>query len=374
MKKLFLALTVLLFLAACTVSENIPPTSVPPTQTQPVTINLPLVDSPQLTQFYFLNENDGWGVTELQVIRTNDGGATWYDATPAASAQFGYAPSVFFDAQTAWILISSDDTTTGTLHHTTDGGSNWNSSAVPFGYASLQFLDSSNGFAMADLGAGAGSQGVAIYKTTDAGTTWQMVFQHEPGMEKSLPLGGQKYGFTFLDASRGWVGGTLPVDNYIYLYRTRDGGAAWSEVNLALPAGYESAQTGNYGPQFFSATEGILVVNLVMSSDPGFVTVVYRTGDGGETWAPGQVISFGRPSDFHSASDGVAWGGGQFYVTRDAGQTWGAVTPNEDFNASLSSFQFASPLIGWALTTNEASDPSLYKTTDGGTTWTLLIP
>jgi photosystem II stability/assembly factor-like uncharacterized protein len=145
-------------------------------------------------------------------------------------------------------------------------------------------------------------------------------------------------------------------------------------MNLALPAGYESAQTGNSGPQFFSATEGILIVNLVLPSDPGLATVVYRTTDGGETWTSGQVIPSGRPADFYTFSDGVAWGGGPFYVTRDAGQTWGALTPDQDFTASLGSFQFASPLIGWALTTNEASDPSLYKTTDGGATWTLLIP
>jgi photosystem II stability/assembly factor-like uncharacterized protein len=379
MKKLFLAFSILIFFAACTISENIPPTPIPPTETAtPLpAINLPLVESPQLTQFYFYNENDGWGATESQIVRTNDGGVTWYDATPNVKAQFSYVPNVFFDAHTAWILISADDYITGTLYHTLDGGSTWSSNAVPFAYASLQFLDASNGFALASLGAGAGSEAVALFKTTDGGVNWMRAFINDPNdasANDSLPLGGQKYGFTFLDALRGWVGGAVPVDNYIYLYRTRDGGATWSETNIALPTGYESAQTGNYGPQFFSATEGILVVNLVMPSDPGLVTLVYRTSNGGEAWTPGQAISFGRPADFYTVSDGVAWGGGPFYVTRDAGQTWGAVTPSEDFTASLGSFQFVSPLVGWALTTNEALDPSLYKTTDGGATWTLLIP
>ena len=377
MKKLFV-LTVCLFLAACAgkpvATEPVPTVPLAPTQEM---INLPLVDSPQLTQFHFFNETDGWGVTESQVVRTNDGGVTWFNATPAVSVQFGYAPFVFFDAQTLWVLIPANDQITGALYHTTDGGTTWDSGAVPFAYGNLQFLDSNNGFALAALGAGAGSEAVALYQTSDAGTNWTRVFindPNEPGANDSLPLGGQKYGFTFLDTSRGWVGGSVPVDNYIYLYRTTDGGITWRELGLALPTGNESVQTGTAGPQFFSATEGILIVNLVMYYAPGLATVIYRTRDGGETWTPGQVIPSGRPANFSTFLDGVAWGGGQFYRTNDAGQSWTAFTPGEDFTALLGSFQFVNPLIGWVLTTNEASDPSFYGTTDGGTTWTLLIP
>jgi len=101
---------------------------------------------------------------------------------------------------------------------------------------------------------------------------------------------------------------------------------------------------------------------------------VYRTSDSGEIWTPGQVVPSGRPTNFSTFLDGVAWGGGQFYRTGDAGQSWTAFMPGEDFTALLGSFQFVSPVTGWVLTTNEASDPSLYKTTDGGATWILLIP
>ncbi len=345
------------------------PASSPDAPTPVPQINLPLIESPNLWSVYFVDESFGWGVTETKVVRTNDGGVTWYDATPPGLDFVGYGPYVFLDALTAWIL---DDN--GTLYRTTNGGASWTWGAVPFVYGSLQFLDASNGFAMADLGAGAGSQGVAIYKTNDGGAVWQMVFQHEPGVDKSLPLGGQKYGFTFLNDSRGWIGGSIPVDGYVYLYITQDGGATWSETNLALPAGYEAAQTGNYAPLFFSATEGILPVNMVLPADPGIATVFFVTRDGGLTWTPGQAIPSGRPASIYSVNDIVAWGGGSFYISHDGGQSWGSVTPDTDFTDLLSDVQFVNANTGWALTTHDGVDTSLYKTDDGGATWSLLIP
>lgn len=376
----------LIVIAACTPPNDFPPAPVSATLPAPITLTsapptdaiaLPLVDAPQLAQFYFIDENNGWGATETQLIRTNDGGVTWYDASPNVDAQFGYAPYLFLDAVSAWVLISSSDYQTGTLYQTYDGGITWDSIAVPFASASMQMLDDQNGFALAALGAGAGSEAVALFKTTDAGHTWTRVFINDPtvdGSNNSLPLGGQKGGFTFLDESRGWVGGSTPVDNYIYLYQTSDGGVTWSEVNLELPAGYESAQTNNAGPQFFSATEGVLVVNLFLPVDPGTSMVVYRTTDGGVTWTAGQVIARGRPSDFRAFSEGVAWGGGPFQVTHDAGQSWSAIQPDVDFSAMLTSFQFVSPLIGFVLTGSETGEVTFYKTTDGGATWTVLIP
>lgn len=374
MKKYFLLFAISLILSACATVAPPPPT---PTPAPPTDIPLAIFDAPQLTQFYFVDENNGWGITDNHVVRTNDGGVTWYNATPLNITEIGYAPFHFIDAQTAYLLVSNVDYTAGTLYRTTDGGATWIPIAVPFASASLQFLDSRTGFALAGLGAGAGSEAVALFKTGDGGMNWTRAYINDPtvdGYADSLPLGGQKGGFAFLNPSRGWVGGSVPIDNYIYLYATQDGGATWTETHLALPAGYEAAQTGNYGPQFFSNAEGLLIVNGVVPAEPGVFTIVYRTADGGVNWIPGAPIPRGRPTEFYSFNDGAAWVENQFYVTRDAGKTWGAVIPNEDFTDRLVSFQFVNALTGFVLTNPSGDDPALYKTTDGGATWTLIIP
>ena len=367
-------LLVLLALAACT-STPTPPPLIPPTASPTPPGPIP-IEQPQLTQFHFFNEREGWAVTQELVIRTSDGGRSWTNATPRVKAQYGYSPFVFIDPQTAWVLLPVTYFDSGALYQTTDAGLSWRSYPTPFAVASMQVLSDGTAVALASLGAGAGSQAVGFYQSLDNGQTWTNVFINNPSAPEatdSLPLGGSKGGFAFTDAMNGWVGGSIPVDGRIFLYRSQDGGATWGEFKLAMPSGYASAQTSNDGPLFFSPTDGILPVHFVMPTQPGGLTVFYRTYDGGATWTPGQVINDARIFSFWSARDGVAVSDGQFLFTGDAGATWGAVRPAVNFGDTLDSIQFINLTTGWALITKTGGDPSLYMTTDGGVNWALII-
>jgi len=352
-----------------------------PTQTSAPSPAAPTVEAPQLTSIHFLDDSHGWGVTSQYILRTEDGGATWYNVTPAGVTDFGYGPiSYFYDATHGWVAIPnpSDPMQAGQLYRTTDGGANWTESTFPTGDGGrFCFVDLTNGFYMADLGAGAGSNWVAIYATSDGGATWEQRFSHQPGTAEGvgdLPAGGIKSGMTFRDTAHGWVTGTVYTDNFLYLYDSADGGKTWNHQPGPVPTDFGTVFVTTSPPAFFGENG---IMPAVLSSNVTNL-VIYTSADGGATWtpAPAPVANAGRGEwvDFVSPTDGFAWATGRFAVTHDGAHSWDTVTPSVAFGDNFSSMDFVNTSTGWVLTMDANSHTSFYKTTDGGNNWTTLIP
>jgi photosystem II stability/assembly factor-like uncharacterized protein len=347
--------------------------------------SLPAVVPSALIDIDFLDPYNGWGLAadgSGMVLRSVDGGRTWFNATPPGSLAIGYSSTLsVLDAVHAWLLLPNQDFYTGTLYRTADGGQTWNSDPVPFGGRSLQFLDASTGRILADRGAGAGSQAVELYQTSDGGVSWVSVFHNDPtqaGSSDSLPLSGDKTGMTFVDARTGWVTGSIPMDGNVYLYVTHDGGATWSQQAVPLPPGYESYQYMTNAPIFFGSY-GLLPLYVYPTGGNAELTF-YVSTDGGASWSgdprdANRVITPGSFS-FSDASNGHSWDGGpNLYVTADGTRTWGGLGTSLDLSGSLAQLDFTDASTGWALTgPDSASHSQLYHTTDGGFTWTALLP
>jgi photosystem II stability/assembly factor-like uncharacterized protein len=359
-------------------ATEIPPTPFPDTPAPPA-IAAPPVESPALLEIHFFNELDGWGVSESWILRTNDGGVTWYNVTPAEVAEMGSAVETFIlDNDHAWIQKPDFNNfpNNGLLYHTADGGLTWNISSTPFSGGDLSFIDSENGWMLADLGAGAGSNAVAVFQTTDGGTTWTQTYTNDPNLPDagdSLPLGGIKADLVPLSMQTAWVGGVTYSPGTVYLYRTDDGGHNWSPVSLELPAGAESYELGIDQDQmrFVSAKDGFLVVRM---SGDSTQTAVYVTNDSGESWSlTPTLIPEAGASNFLSAEEVIIYNGEQFYVTRDRARTWTTVAPDIVFGDSFATMEFVNPNSGWVITV--AGDTrSLYRTHDGGATWLPVTP
>ena len=360
-------------------SVETPPTPYPDTPA-PVAIDAPIVEAPALVTIRFINELDGWGVTETQVVRTNDGGVTWYNVTPPNVTETGYSVEVFtLDASHAWIQKPdfSNYPNSGFLNLTSDGGITWTTITVPFSGARLSFLNPKDGWALADLGAGAGSNAVAVYQTGDGGITWVQTYINDPNhpnASDSLPLGGLKSDLMPLDMQSAFISGVTYASGVIYLYRTDDGGHTWSPVDVPIPAGTENAQMGieDGAMNMVSATEGFLSVRIAANNTQ---TAIYTTQDAGETWTlTPTLIPGGGRADFLSAQEAVIYNGAQFYVTKDAARTWSIIPPDVVFGDTLTGMDFASAASGWVVTLDPTGHRSFYRTTDGGATWFPVIP
>lgn len=341
-------------------------TAGPPTSTPlPPTVEPRPVPSPSIRRLFMIDSSNGWAIGNSYVLRTGDGGVTWYNMTmPGVSSVLnGFFP----DSNKGWILTPEG------LYRTVEAGSRWMHYEVPFTGGYIQFLDDLNGFVLSGEPSGMQKHAVSLYQTSDGGATWTLKYANDPSVpNNTLPFSGHKLGMAFRDPSTGWVGGDYPTPGFVYLYKTTDSGVTWSQQSLPLPAGYESAYVTIESPRFFGPNDAILPVWL--GTNTGRVLVTYESHNGGATWAltAGSILQ-GKNTDFISGRDGFAWDtNGFFHVTRDAGWSWSQTTPNVNFGDDVLALDFVSETAGWIAQNAVNGSTPLYRTTDGGNTWTLV--
>ncbi|MBL8098534.1 MAG: hypothetical protein JNK81_05100 [Anaerolineales bacterium] len=341
----------------------------------PEVSSAPLIDSPSIINIEMIDERNGWGVTEKQIVRTDDGGVTWYNVTPPDLTRIEDSVLQFFlDENNAWIQFADNNNYpfVGFLYRTRDGGLTWEDFETPFSDGDIKFTDENNGWMLADLGAGAGSMAVSVFQTNNGGETWNRVYTNDPNLEDSnntLPLGGIKVLLTPLDMQTAWIGGVVYTNGTVYLFRTDDSGKTWTNIeNIELPQNIQESQITVEKIHFVSATQGILVLRVTSNNQR---TLIFSTNDGGVTWqAFSQNIPEAGLLEIPSANEIVFYSSDQFYVTEDAGVTFNIINSETSFGNTVSDISFVNSKNGWLI----ANQKTLYRTEDGGQTWNVLIP
>lgn len=344
-----------------------------PTETStPIPYPGVLVPSPLIRELHMVDPSNGWAIGDSYLLRTSDGGATWYSVLPGDTPTAGFFPT----SMKGWVVSNRAETNLGSLYRTTNGGANWTRYDVPFNSGSIQFVDEDTGYVFQITGAAMNKQSVALYKTTDGGATWTKNYDNDPnvpGSSNTLPLGGHKSGITFSNATTGWVGGDIPTDGYFYFYKTTDSGVTWSRLQLATPAGYETAYITTTAPKFFGPNDGVLPVWMTIGIGMRDL-FLYTTRDGGDTWTPSPAFArSAQQTAITSMSHAMSWDwAGVFHVTNNAGASWITITPNINFGEAFRGLDFVSATTGWAIQTPINGSTPLYRTLDGGYTWTLV--
>jgi photosystem II stability/assembly factor-like uncharacterized protein len=218
--------------------------------------------------------------------------------------------------------------TKGSYIRTVDGGKTWKPGVVP-GAEGLDFRDvdavSADVAYLLSIGKGESSR---IYKTNDGGQTWTLQFKntHPEAFFDAMAFWDEKHGVAMSD----------PVDGRFVIIRTEDGGATWRPVS---PENIPPAMTNEGG---FAASGTCIAVegksNAWFATGGAEKARVFRSTDGGQTWAVGETpILANIPSAgvfsiaFTDSKNGVVVGGDyqkpkeaekNIALTANGGKTW----------------------------------------------------
>jgi photosystem II stability/assembly factor-like uncharacterized protein len=185
-----------------------------------------------------------------------------------------------------------------------------------------------------------------ILRTTDGGATWT-------DLSSLLPIqdaGGKGlFGVSFVDVNHGWVvGGTGPTAGLPVIFRTTDGGSTWANVT--------SGSFSFYSVSFSDTNNGIAV---------GYDSYIFRTTNGGSSWKSIPTSS----SHYNAvcltdANIGTIVGlNGIILHTTNGGSSW--IIQSSGTNNSLYGLSFPNANTGFAVGENG----TILSTTDAGAHW-----
>ena len=344
------------------------------------------------------NDNVIVGVTDYgggsgeELYYTKNGGDTWTKGNVSIN---NYIYSItHVSADSAFALGEK-----GLIALTTDGGENWTqiSESHP-SVSAIYFPSPSVGYA-AGL-SGTGFNMLNIYKTTDAGESWKVIYVDSSFYPSYAFLNS----IFFIDDMNGFIAGSKFI-------KTTDGGISWNEVNSGVSSSDPSFPDPNFNDVYFvnnnlgfaiykafgvgdgviKTTDGGTIWSpLNISNDKydkqyiyfadenlGFVSgysTLYRTTDGGDNW---DTLAVGYNNEhinskvnFINSTTGFFGKKGQVFKTTDRGNTW-TDAPIENHTVPQL-IQFVSDSIGYFISTTDTfgiHSHVLYKTTDSGNSW-----
>ncbi len=250
--------------------------------------------------------------------RSTDGGRTWQRTFSGVVSDISFNPN---DTAEFFIGVSGRG-----IYRSTDGGLSWQfrSAGLPsaLGRVCVQQAPSDPNILYALIEQN-GSGGVAaIYKSTNRGQSWQLVYQ---GQESFFNGQGWYNAYIVIHPTNP----NLVLAGGIDIYRTTDGGATWVNVTN----GYTG---GNVHVDQHAAAFNPLNPNIVYAGNDGGM---YRSTDAGATWTPinnGLAVTQFYAMAIDQSKAYVTYGGTQDNGTLgNRGGNWGMVAGGDGFFVAI---------------------------------------
>ena len=205
----------------------------------------------------------------------------------------------------------------------------------------------------------AGTSGGGVFKTEDGGASWAAI----------------NSGLTDLKCWKVAVSPAYASDHCVFIgtesgiLKSTDSGATWSSSGVGLPS--DGRRDLAFSPNY--AVDGTLFVGT-QSGD------IYKTTDAGSIWYPAgaplpqRALALALSPDF--ATDNTIFAGtagAGLFKSTDGGASWNQVNSgmDSDYISVIGiSPEYASDKTVFAYgTVSDGSGPALYKSTDGGASW-----
>lgn len=272
--------------------------------------------SSAFTAIFSLDTSTSVAVGALNtIIKTTDGGDTWYFPNVPQTPQV-MLYSVAFNKSGIGIAGGSG----GNIFYSTDNGENWKLSSVPTNgiIYSIRFLDDSTVFAVTSL-----TTSGEIFYSTNYGDEWVKIYSISQGLSS----------IWFNSPTTGFV-----VGNRGTILRISDRGQTWS---LDTSIKYQ----GNFSTIYF------------LDSSNGWITgtngVVLKTTNGGVNW---EFLPSPKSTDylqricFISLNEGwVCSLQGRLFYTTDGGNNWSIDFEGSSPYSYLFDIAFPSPNLGFVV-------------------------
>lgn len=341
-----------------------------------------------VAQFGVIGPEAAWVLDGNGLFTTADAGARWNGITPPVSDPLANILCVTFSGpQDAWAIVVHPESASAmiSIDRTTDGGHSWSASSLPaagssVNSGSISFANPADGFAA--FSPYHRAHGL-LFATSDGGAHWHLV-------SAAVPAVGT--GIEFTSASDGWG-----IDESGHLYRTTDAGGRWSQPRLP---GFGQEAGSSASLPAFSGQRGVLLVRGPGGALAEGLAQVDTSDDNGHRWqahslpfdAEAQLYQSAAQMPF-AAPGTDAWfyfGSSQIgattyarvtflRATTDGGRTWTTILPNLGVTG-IQSLAFATTSDGWAVVRGcagagcENTGALLLFTSDGGRHFTPVRP
>jgi photosystem II stability/assembly factor-like uncharacterized protein len=259
----------------------------------------------------------------------------------------------FVSAEEGWVAGGKSVMEGGVIYHTRDGGKTWELQAgdpqsSDRGFSDLRFVDATHGFAVQ------GSTGTThkLFSTSD-GRSWN----------PSGTVPEHRYDYFFTSPTTGFV-----ADWARQITRTTDGGKKWEpaflcKIKTEIGGLTREAVSYMHSIHFPNPNLGY-AIGGPLPEDSG--NVLAKTEDGGATWTAWVVLPGESGSEsslwFVDADTGVMRAkDGKLFRTTDGGKTWTGVSGQGELKSDIS---FADGDVGWMIRYRKMT-----YTSNGGKSW-----